>query len=105
MWRAIEAADGGGGQHEKRQSEFHSSSPEAGVLDSFAAKPSEPRVTGEEAGSAWPWVACGRTGPASMADAALCVSVLRRPPAIAPSEGLERSNGSGEYRLRLNSLS
>src|ERR1700733_2478285 len=105
MWRAVEAADGGHGQHEKRQSEFHSSSPDAGVLDSFAAKPSEARTTGGEAGSAWPWIACGRTGPASMADAAPCLSLLRRPPAKAPSEGLECSNGSGEYRLRLNSLS
>ena len=79
--------------------------PEAEDDIAFAAKPSEARTTGGEAGSAWPWIACGRTGPASMADAAPCLSLFRRPPANAPSEGLECSNGSGEYRLRLNSLS
>src|ERR1700677_4085637 len=99
MRRAIEATDGGSGQHEKRQPEFHSSSPDAGVLDSFEAKSSEARTPGGEVGSAWPWIACARTGPASMADAAPCLSLLRRPPANASSEGLDRSNGSGEYRL------
>ena len=42
----LSAADGGSGQHEKRQPEFHSSSPDAGVLDSFEARPSEARTLG-----------------------------------------------------------
>ena len=79
--------------------------PETGVLDSFVAKPSPARATGGEAGNAWPGLADARAQH-RCADAALSgASLLRRPLTNAPSEGLDCSNGSGEYRLRLNSLS